>query len=163
PRPAHDERRRKTGNAPVPERRSVSVVEDRIRQAVYAHKPARIAGIVVRVDADDDQALRPVPGPRSLEQGRLVTAGPAPRRPEVDRHDLAAKRGERKRAGGIETREAQRRRRDGLAAVDLDASLAGRDPPHEDPSEDEHDDDRDCLGCALEVAKGHYSTTTPRR
>ena len=60
-----------------------------------------IGPLAIDVDADDDQAAIRVLGLHLVEPGKGMPAGLAPRRPEVDQHDLAAKAREVERVAVI--------------------------------------------------------------
>src|SRR6185437_1048434 len=71
-----------------------AVVDVRIRDAVLADEALRVAGEVLSVDADDDDAPPAVALPGSLQTGRLRLARRAPRGPEVEDDHLPAQRRE---------------------------------------------------------------------
>ena len=94
-RPAgvEDGRGRQAGQAVAVADLAVSVPEVRIAEVELADQPPGAGRIVAVVDPDD---RRPVQGAREpLELRRLVPAGLAPARPEVDRRGVAAQRGNR--------------------------------------------------------------------
>src|SRR6185295_13345873 len=67
---------------------------DRVVHLVLAHERLELLGAVVDRDADDDEALVLVVRVELHEVGDLRLARAAPRRPEIDDHDLALVLGE---------------------------------------------------------------------
>src|SRR5262249_49181758 len=89
-----DEGRGEPGNAPVPKCAAATVVHDQVAETVLADERASVTRGVVRVHAENNQALGAILAPRALQQRRLVPAGEAPGRPEVQRDDTTPEAGE---------------------------------------------------------------------
>ena len=87
------------------------VAQARVGELVLAHEVARRVGVVLVGDAEHRAAAAGQPPLRALEHRRLVLARPAPRRPEVQHHDLAAQL--RQRAPRLAVQRGQRHRRAG--------------------------------------------------
>src|SRR5206468_3485084 len=79
----------------------------RPRRLFLFHERARVGGDVLVGDPDHRKVLRAVVAERLLEQGELLAAGVAPRRPEVHDHGPAAIVGEALVAVPIERRELE--------------------------------------------------------
>src|SRR5205823_2829318 len=85
PRDEEDPRDRQP--APLREHLPVAVVHARIGDPVLALPVPRVGGVVLRVDADEGDAIA-VLLERRLQALRLVDARDAPRRPEVEHERL---------------------------------------------------------------------------
>src|SRR5207247_1987118 len=97
-----EERLRKALDAVGAGRRIRLVAHHRVGQLVAADEAPRVAGEVLSVDADEDHAAIAPPLPARLEERRLVFAGRAPRRPEVQNDHVTPQGGELQLPGTVE-------------------------------------------------------------
>src|SRR6266508_3057020 len=112
-------------------------------------------------DPDEHDAGRAVTLPHAHERGRLLLAGDAPRREEVDDHDLAAQVRETDASGRVEALEVKC----GRGLVDRAGAYVLRIAPEpEREHEDEPDDPHDRDGAHdLHGARGRYERGLHRR